>query len=476
MTNFNEWRSRLDTINQGHVLTGWASLSPERQKALLDQLAGIDLEELPTLVKAYVLSKPAAALPADLRPARYYPYDASGALRPWDRAAYKHAGEDLIRRGKVAAFVVAGGQGSRLGYEGPKGCYPAGAVTDAPLFEIFAQGILATRRKYSTSVPWYIMTSPLNHAQTVAFFEANGFFGLPRGDVMFLPQGVMPSLDIATGRMLMAAPGEIATNPDGHGGCVRALDRSGALRDMEKRGIEQLSYFQVDNPLVRVIDPVFIGLHAAAPDSSGEMSSKMLAKAGPDEKVGVFCEAGGKTRVIEYSDMPATIVNAKRDDGSLLYNAGSIAIHVISVEFLGRLARDPRFELPWHRAEKKVACVDPATGKPLNPTVNNAVKLERFVFDALELCRASIVLETDRVEEFAPIKNATGVDSAQSCREIQTQRAARWLAAAGVEIPRTPDGKPDCVLEIRPGTALCAQDLQSDEIPRRIGRGEKRVF
>jgi len=476
MLNTPELKARLERIGQGHVLAGWASLDEAGQAALLEQLSRIDLDELVRLVNEYVLSKPAATLPADLQPARYYPFDPASGVRAWDRAAMRHAGEDLIRRGKVAAFVVAGGQGSRLGYEGPKGCFPAGAVTQSPLFEVFAEGIQATRRRYSTKVPWYIMTSPLNHAQTVAYFEANGYFGLPREDVMFLPQGVMPSLDITTGRMLMASRGEVATNPDGHGGCVRALERSGALRDMEKRGIEQLSYFQVDNPLVRVIDPVFIGLHACAGDSSGEMSSKMLAKAGPDEKVGVFCEAAGKTRVIEYSDMPGSIVNARRADGSLLYNAGSIAIHVISVEFLGRLARDPRFELPWHRAEKKVACVDPLTGKPVSVTGNNAVKLERFVFDALELCRASIVLETNRVEEFAPIKNATGVDSAQSSREIQTERAARWLAAAGVEVPRTPDGKPDCVLEIRPGTALCAQDLKRDEIPRRIERGEKRVF
>lgn len=274
----------------------------------------------------------------------------------------------------------------------------------------------------------------------------------------------------------MAAKGEIATNPDGHGGCIRALETSGAIKDMEKRGIEQLSYFQVDNPLVRVIDPVFLGLHTAASDSSGEMSSKMLAKAGPEEKVGVFCEGGGKTRVIEYSDMPAPLVTARNPDGSLKYNAGSIAIHILSVEFLGRLARDARFELPWHRAEKKVPCVDPRTGEPVPVKGNNGVKLEKFVFDALELCRASIVLETDRVEEFAPIKNASGVDSVQTSRELQTERAARWLTKAGVEIPRTKEGQPDCMLEIRPTTALGPEDLERDELPRRIERGETRVF
>ncbi len=473
MPTLAETRQALRAVGQDHVLRFYDILTPAQQKSLLDQIASIDLESLPRLVETYVRNKPAFSLPPDIEPAPYYPYDASSPVRRWDRGAMKRAGEELIRARKVAAFVVAGGQGSRLGFDGPKGCFPGGAVTGKPLFQIFAEGILATRRKYHAAVPWYIMTSPLNHEATVSFFKEHAYFGLPEGDVKFFPQGVMPSFDMATGRMLMASPHEIATNPDGHGGSIKALHVSGALADMKKRGVEHLSYFQVDNPTVRVIDPVFIGLHATAPDSSGEMSSKMVPKVAPEEKVGVFCRVNGKTEVVEYSDLPADLTRARNADGSLKFIAGSIAIHVIGVAFIEKLATSAEFELPFHRAEKKVPCVDLETGEMIEPKANNGVKLEKFVFDALARCRASVVLETDRVEEFAPIKNATGVDSVESSRELQTERAARWLEAAGVKVPRGVGGKAECVLEISPLTAMEAGELVGKQVPREIERGAR---
>jgi len=468
-----ETRQQLHAAGQDHVLRFFDRLAPVQQRALLAQVASLDLESLPRFVETYVKHKPAFSLPADIEPAPYYPFDPANAWRPWDRAAMKRAGEDLIRRGKVAAFVVAGGQGSRLGFDGPKGCYPGGAVTGKPLFQIFAEGIVAARRRYDAAIPWYIMTSPLNHEATVGFFKEHGFFGLPESDVMFFPQGVMPSFDIATGRMLMTSPHEIAANPDGHGGSIRALHVSGALADMKRRGVEHLSYFQVDNPTVRVIDPVFLGLHAAASDSSGEMSSKMVPKVAPEEKVGVFCRVNGKTEVVEYSDLPAALTNARTPGGGLKFLAGSIAIHIIGVAFIEKLATNAEFELPFHRAEKKVPCIDLETGAPINPTSNNGVKLEKFVFDALSRCRASIVMETDRVEEFAPIKNATGVDSVESSRELQTERAARWLERAGVTVPRRSDGKADCVLEISPLTAVYPEDLRAVHPNKHIPRAER---
>ncbi len=473
MPSLADVRSRLAVIQQDHVLKFYDLLTPGQQRALLEQVESIDLESLPRWVQTYVKHKPTFALPPEIEPAPYYPHDPASATRPWDRGAMKHAGEDLIRRGKVGAFVVAGGQGSRLGYEGPKGCYPAGAVTNKPLFQIFAEGILASRARYGAAIPWYIMTSPLNHMATVAFFREHRFFGLPESDVKFFPQGVMPSLDIASGRMLMSSRHEIATNPDGHGGAIRALNVSGSLDDMKKRGVEHLSYFQVDNPTVRVIDPVFLGLHAAAADSSGEMSSKMVPKASAEEKVGVFCRVNGKTEVVEYSDLPAALTNARLGDGTLKFLAGSIAIHIIGVAFIEKLATNPDFELPFHRAEKKVPCIDLETGASINPTSNNGVKLEKFVFDALARCRASIVYETDRVEEFAPIKNATGIDSVESSRTLQTERAARWLESAGLKVPRRPDGAADCVLEIAPSTAMFPEDLRGASRPREIRRGER---
>lgn len=468
--------ARLAAIGQEHVLRFCKELDASAQQALLEQVASLDLKALPRLIEKYVLHAPRFELPPDLRPAPYFA--ASGAS--WDRAEYKRVGERLLRAGKVAAFTVAGGQGSRLGYEGPKGCYPAGAVSRKPLFQIFADALWKASRKYGAPVPWYIMTSPLNHAATVAFFEEHRYFDLDPADVRFFPQGVMPSLDIKTGKVLMAARGEIATNPDGHGGALRALWESGAIADMQRRAVEHISYFQVDNPIVKVVDPVFLGLHAAAPTSSREMSSKMIPKAYPEEKLGVFCRVGDRTEVIEYSDLPKTLAQEKLPDGALRFNAGSIAVHVLGVAFVERLNTDAAFELPYHRAEKKVACINPETGTPIEPKENNAVKLERFVFDALALCRpvkgepGSIVYETDRTEEFAPIKNATGVDSVESSRDIQTQRAARWLASVDVKTPRRADASVDAVLEINPRTAIDPEDLTGVSIAP-IASGDRRV-
>ncbi|MBC7835935.1 MAG: UDPGP type 1 family protein [Phycisphaerales bacterium] len=470
--------TRLKQVGQEHVLTFWKDLGEAQRAALLGQIESLDLGSLPGLVRRYVTHTPPAMLPSRIDPAPSYGAGGgvggglgSRSTRNWDVANYRRIGEDLLRAGKVAAFTVAGGQGSRLGYEGPKGCFPGGAVTGKPLFQMFGEGLVAAQRRYGRPVPWYIMTSPLNHEATVAFFQEHAWFGLDEANVSFFPQGVMPSFDMASGRILLSAKDQLATNPDGHGGAIRALKGSGSLADMRRRGVEHVSYFQVDNPLVRVVDPTFLGLHAAARDSSGEMSSKMIPKAYPDEKLGVFCSVDGRTQIIEYSDLPRALAEEKGPEGSLRFIGGSIAVHAISLDFLERLGTDPSFELPFHRAEKKVPHVQTPSGITAQPQANNGVKLEKFIFDALPLCGRSLVYETDRAEEFAPIKNATGVDSVESSREIQTERAARWLEGAGVRVPRRADGKADCVLEISPLTALFPEDLKGREIPREVGAG-----
>jgi len=406
-----------------------------------------------------------------MTPAPYYPADPRNRTRPWDENRYRADGERLLREGRLGCFVVAGGQGSRLGFEGPKGCYPAGPVTGKSLFAIFAEQILAASKHYRRPIPWYIMTSPLNHAPTVEFFERHAYFGLNQDDVSFFAQGVMPSIDRATGRVLLASKHEVATNPDGHGGSLKALFVSGALDDMRARGVEHISYFQVDNPLVKCVDPVFLGLHATAPDSSGEMSSKMLPKRDPAERVGVFAKLDGKLGMVEYSDLPEKLASKRESDGRLTFNAGNPAIHLLGWRFVERLNSDPAFSLPFHRADKKVPCIDPETGANIDPAEPNAVKLERFVFDALPLAERSIILETDRTTEFAPIKNASGEDSSESSRRIQTERNAAWLELHGVQIPRTPQGEPDCVIEISPLTACSPEDLT--DLPDRIQRGAK---
>ena len=485
---FDAVKTNLDRAGQGHLLAFYARLSGAEQAALLAQCAALDLAGLSGLIEKYVKAKPAAEVAGAIEPAHAYGLDGTVNGKSYDRAGYLVKGEALIRSGKAACFTVAGGQGSRLGYDGPKGCYPGGSVSGKPLFACIADWILAVQQRYGSRIygggglviPWYIMTSPQNHEATVAFFRQHRFFGLAEADVMFFPQGVMPSMELGTGRILLSSPGEIGLNPDGHGGSLKALWSSGAIADMERRGVEEICYTQIDNPLVRAIDPLFLGLHRFAPDSSGEMSSKMVRKAHAGEKVGVLCKVGGKTAVVEYSDMPEELSKKTNADGRLTFDAGSIAVHVISVAFVRKLnAGAGGFSLPYHRAEKKVAHADFVTGQPMSPEKPNAIKLETFVFDALPLCEGgrSIVLETDRVDEFAPIKNAEGADSPATCRQIQTRRAANWLAKAGQGgvVPMNAGGEPDCVLELPPTTALYPEDLRGLAVAK-IAAGEKRVL
>jgi UDP-N-acetylglucosamine/UDP-N-acetylgalactosamine diphosphorylase len=289
------------------------------------------------------------------------------------------------------------------------------------------------------------MTSPANDVATRAFFRQNEYFGLPSDDVFFLVQGTMPAIGY-DGRILMAARDKIALSPDGHGGSLLALKRSGALDDMKQRGIEQISYFQVDNPLVHCIDPLFIGLHAQA---QADMSAKALPKRDPMEKLGNFCVIDGKVHVIEYSDMPDELAEQTTEDGRLRFSAGSIAIHMIATSFVDRLTASGRLDLPFHRADKKVPFID-MQGRPVDPPEPNAVKLEMFVFDAMPKADNCVILETRRSEEFSPIKNAEGSDSPATSLHDQVRRAAEWLESAGVQVPRDADGQVTAPIEISP--------------------------
>lgn len=460
----------LEAHGQAHLLAFYDQLNAKQQAALLAQIAAIDFESLDELIEQYVRHPQRAELPDAIEPA---PYHALGA----EERKYREVGEAVIASGKIAAFTVAGGQGTRLGWNGPKGTFPATPITGKPLFRVFAEQIVAAQRRYGVTIPWYIMTSPINDADTRAFITDNNCFGLNRRDIFMFPQGVVPSFEMNTGRLLLAEKHEIAVNPDGHGGSLRALRQSGAIEDMAGRGIEHISYFQVDNPLAKVIDPVFIGRHTAAPESSAELSSKMVLKASPDEKVGVFCRAEGKTIVIEYSDLPAELSHQRDERGALRFSAGSIAIHLFGVAFVQRLTADPhRFGLPWHRAEKKVPFIDIETGKRVEPSSPNAVKLEAFVFDALPLAESALVCETSRAEEFAPIKNADGADSPATSHELQSERFAKWLESRGVHVPRDRHGRAQARIEISPLTAMEAGEIPATDLPPVIQPGANVVL
>ncbi len=443
----------LTKHHQEHILKFVEELEASDKLTLLEQIEGLDFDLINPLIEKYVKQAAEFELPEEILPPEVYP---SIPASEKQKALYQKAadrGQQLIAEHKVAAFTVAGGMGTRLNFNGPKGNVPATAVRNKTLFRVFAEYILATQRRYNSIVPWYIMTSPSNHEATVNAFEENEYFGLDAKNVMLFPQGMMPCFD-NDGKILLAEKHSLAMSPDGHGGSLRALYNSGATEDMKQRGIEYISYFQVDNPLVYVIDPLFIGLHAI---DSAEMSSKAVIKCDPLEKVGNFTIANGKVTVIEYSDLPDELANKRNEDDSLVFENGSIAIHVISRNFIERINKKG-FSLPWHRAIKRVAFIDDS-GKKVEPKETNAVKLETFVFDALPLADESVILGIDRDEEFAPIKNASGVDSLESSQALQIERACRWMEVAGVKVPYKKDGTPDLLIEISSLFALDTHEL-----------------
>ncbi|RKY20995.1 MAG: UDPGP type 1 family protein [Planctomycetota bacterium] len=451
----------LKTHEQSQLLAFWEQLDPAGRDNLLTQIEQLDFSKIDDWVANYVKNPSSAAVPADFAPALSYgsvPKDAE-QRRKYNEA--RELGRKLISGGRVAAFAVAGGQGTRLGFDGPKGDFPISPVKNKTLFQIFAETIAAGAKKYRRACPWYIMTSPLNYEQTRAIFHSNNYYGLNENDVFIFQQGTLPNFDF-DGKILLADKDKIACSPDGHGGSLKALYTSGAIEDMKKRGVEFISYFQIDNPLVNIFDPLFIGLHAL---DEAEMSSKALIKDGPKEKVGNFCLVDGRVTVIEYSDLPDREAEKRNPDGSLVFELGSIAIHIINTNFVEKLNAEG-FTLPLHRAVKKIPHID-WTGKYIEPAEPNGIKLESFVFDALPLASKSMILQTVRSEEFAPVKNAAGIDSAETSREMMVARSADWLESAGVAVPRRPDGTADCVIEIAPSFALEKADIKAklNQIP-----------
>jgi len=441
-------KSAFAQAGQGQVFQHWDRLDEAGRDALLSQAAEIDLAELERLKTTLLGGTASGPDLSDLEPA---PYEArpehGGDAGRWAEA--RAAGEAALRAGRVAAFTVAGGQGTRLGFDGPKGTFPVTPVRGDSLFAVFAGKLRAAAADYGRPIPWFIMTSHQNHAATEAFFEEHDYFGLGAEGVMFFRQGRMPAVDFE-GKILLEAPDRIAMSPDGHGGSLRALERSGALDRMAAAGIDTISYFQVDNPLVRAIDPAFIGWHLLA---RSEMSSKMVPKAYAEEKLGHFCRQRGKLVVVEYSDLPMAMQREKDEAGGLRYIAGSIAIHMLDREFVRRMAAGGEgVTLPFHRADKKIPCLD-ATGVVTKPDKANGVKFELFVFDALPFAARPLVIETRRADDFSPVKNAEGLDSPQTCRDDQLRQFSRWANTEGAGVPVDEAGLPPFAFEVTPAFA-----------------------
>jgi len=439
--NYETLFQKATEFKQEHIFEDWETLTDEQKESLLTDVSTVDFA---LLQKLFSKVGEHAEESADLQPC-----DAIGQPTTDDEKDIffeaQTCGQEAIRSGKVAAFVVAGGQGSRLGYDGPKGKFKVTTVKNKSLFEVFAQKILAIEQLYETTLPWYIMTSDVNNDETVSFFEENSYFGLQKENVFFFTQEMIPALD-TNGKIVMKSSFELFKNPNGHGGSISGLFNSGAITDMNTRGIEYVFYFQVDNPLIQIADPVFMGHHIM---KNAEMSAKVLPKISPEEKVGVFGYNNGKLGVIEYSDLSEEEMYAKDDSGNLLYNAGNIAVHVINVSFIEK-ENEGGLQLPYHIAKKKIAS---KAGEI------DGIKFETFVFDAFHDVSTAVILEGKREEDFAPVKNKEGADSIVSSREMQNEYFAKWLDAAGVTVPRTSEGNVDGNIEVSPLYALTQESF-----------------
>ena len=455
---------------QPQVFAFYDHLNDAQRAQLIEQAREIDLTELAQLNRTLVAGENGATFDySTLTPAPFELLPQHGGdAQKWQSA--RASGEDALRAGRVAAFTVAGGQGTRLGYDGPKGTFAVTPVAGHSLFQVFAEKLRAAGARYGKPLHWFIMTSQQNHAQTEAFFRQHDCFGLSENHVHLFLQGRMPAVDF-DGKILLSAPDEIALSANGHGGSLRALDRSGALDLMEREGIDVISYFQVDNPLVHVIDAAFIGFHIQA---DSEMSSRALPKAYPSEKVGHFClDAHGRLMVVEYSDLPTAMQEERDENGNLRFVAGSIAIHLLDREFVRRMASGEG-KLPFHRADKKIPTVD-AQGNAIKPDKPNGIKFELFVFDALPFAQNPVVIETSREDEFSPVKNAEGTDSPQTCRDDQVRQFTRWAKAAGAAIETDDTGLPSFSFEVAPlfatDEASFAQSWAQLEPKPQIGEG-----
>jgi UDP-N-acetylglucosamine/UDP-N-acetylgalactosamine diphosphorylase len=454
-------RARVEEAGQGHLLAFAKDLDARAREGFFAQIEGIDFRLCAELARL-AASSDAHGGASKFAPPDVFPLVRDGAQAARAKTATE-AGADLLRRGKVGYLLVAGGQASRLGYDGPKGMFPVGPVTGQSLFELFAHRLQAARERFGAPISWYILTSAANDATTRAYFAEQRFFGLDSESVFFFRQAMLPALD-RDGRVLMSAPGEVFLAPNGHGGVLSALAESGGLAHARARGIGLFSYFQVDNPLARPADPLFLGLHAV---EQAEMSTKVVAKRDAGEKVGVIGRIDGKLSCIEYSDLPAELREARTADGALVYRAGNIALHVIDLDFVDRLTRGG-LKLPWHIAKKRMSVIDP-TGCPAQV---DGYKFETFVFDALQSARASVTLEVDRKLEFSPVKNAAGEDSPAGARADLCRLYASWVQRAGLPLP-SPGDDGNIPVEVDPCVAEDAETFvaRAPGSPRITARG-----
>lgn len=424
-------KQQYEQAGQGQVFQFWSSLSSEQQKSLTKQLEVINPSEISEI------SQQAEHEGKNIGSIEPLPANATASMLdsdPKDIAKWRQQGLDEIKAGKVAVLLLAGGQGTRLGSSAPKGCYDIGLPSHKSLFQLQAERILKIAELAGgkdTSIPWYIMTSGPTRGPTEEFFEKHNYFGVPKQDVVFFEQGTLPCLT-KDGKIILESADKVSVAPDGNGGVYKALDKGGVLSDLKKRGIKHVHMYCVDNSLVKVADPVFIGF---ASSRNAQVATKVVRKRDASESVGLIVAKDGKPGVIEYSEISKELAEAKDDEHPdlLKLRAANIVNHYYSTDFLlesPTLAK----KLPYHVAHKKIPYAG-EDGKTVKPSSSNGIKLEQFVFDIFPQVPLDkfVSLEVGRNDEFSPVKNGpgSGEDCPETARDDLMHEGQRWLNDAG---------------------------------------------
>ena len=431
----------LNAAGQQELAARLESLSGDARKNLERDILSQDWEEL----KALYAEKSSASLEDNVS-SNLKPMPFKIAVDDLRYDFWKETGEILLSKGQVAAFLVAGGQGSRLGFDGPKGMFDIGLPSHKSLFQLQAERLLNLSARVEHPIPWCIMTSPLNHEATVNFFTEHDFFGYARENIRFFEQGTICALD-PNGKAIVDENNRLALVPDGNGGCFRALSQSGTLAWLVEKGVQYVFLYSVDNALCRICDPAFIG--ALAAEGRSLSASKVVHKAGAQEKVGIFALQNNKPGVVEYSDLPENYRDKTNPDGSLTFDGGNIAIHLFKIAGLRKLQTS---RLPWHTARKTVCGIE------------KCWKFEQFLFDAFPLLGTMMPFGVLREEEFSPVKNADGNDSPKTARNMIGRLHREWLRKAHVAID------PKKLYEVSPTISYAGEGLKQSVFDREIGR------
>lgn len=446
-SDISQLRAKFEAAGQGHVFHFWDQLNETDRQMLLSQLQLIDIDHITAIVNEQILVEKKQREPSPSEATiKGLPDKATQSVldaNEEERKEWWNHGMEMIRNNKVGVVLLAGGQGTRLGSSDPKGCYNVGLPSEKSLFQLQAERILRLQELASVKgadkqvkIPWYIMTSGPTRERTEKYFKQNGYFGMDSEDVMFFEQGVLPCLT-PEGKIILKTPCTVAFAPDGNGGIYNALNRSGVLADFKKRGIEHVHTYCVDNALVKVADPVFIGFSAKR---GIDIATKVVRKRDATESVGLIVSKNDRPGVIEYSEISSELATAKEESSGLLkLRAANIVNHYYSAKYLLNIPNWTTSYLPFHKASKKIPYVDLETGQVVEkPTKANGIKLEQFVFDVFPQVDFDnfASLEVSRQEEFSPLKNGPGAtnDCPETARRDLLALGTKWLQDVGAKL------------------------------------------